>query len=553
MDLIYILLRSSWQMVAIAIATGCLSGGGSAVLIAMISRSVSEGEIQNWSHLAVGFAGLSLLTLVTGIVSQLMLIRLAQDAILQLRVGLSQQILSAELAHLERLGAARLLATLTDDVQMVADAVRLIPFVCIDLATVIGCLVYIVWLSWSGFLLVCLITALALLSCRWLMRRGRQQLALARVDQDDLFKQFQAVTEGSKELKLHHGRRQAFLNLGLQARATSFRQHNVNGLSFFAITSSWGKLIFLFAIGIVLFALPNLEAMNPQILAGYVLTFTYLLLPMEGLVNRLPAFSRASVALEKIKSLKLSLRDRVESLAVPTSSRLPWHTLSLKNVTHTYQLHPQDVPFTLGPLNLMIQAGDLVFIVGGNGSGKSTLAKLIVGLYTPELGAIYLDHQMIDERNREQYRQLFAVVFADYYLFDHLFGIDPDAVETSLPDYLKQLDLGHKVTITQGQLSTTSLSQGQRKRLALLTALLDDRPIYVFDEWAADQDPAFRHWFYTELLPQLRDRGKTILVISHDDHYFHLADRLIKLNYGQIEFDSLYESSDYESSEIPKK
>jgi putative pyoverdin transport system ATP-binding/permease protein len=261
---------------------------------------------------------------------------------------------------------------------------------------------------------------------------------------------------------------------------------------------------------------------------------------MEGLVNRLPAFSRASVALEKIKSLKLSLRDRAESLAVPVSSRLPWHLLSLKNITHTYQLHQQDAPFTLGPLNLTIQAGELMFIVGGNGSGKSTLAKLIVGLYTPEMGAIYLDNQIIDERNREQYRQLFAVVFADYYLFDHLFGIDLDAVETSLPGYLKQLDLAHKVTITQSQLSTTSLSQGQRKRLALLTALLDDRPIYLFDEWAAEQDPAFRHWFYTELLPQLRDRGKTILVISHDDHYFHLADRLIKLNYGQIEFDSLY-------------
>jgi putative pyoverdin transport system ATP-binding/permease protein len=415
----------------------------------------------------------------------------------------------------------------------------LIPFMCIDLATVIGCLVYIVWLSGLGFLLVCLITALALLSCRWLMRRGRQQLVLARADQDDLFKQFQAVTEGSKELKLHHARRQAFLNLGLHPRATSFRQHNVNGLSFFAITSSWGKLIFLFAIGIVLFALPNLETMNPQILAGYVLTFTYLLLPMEGLVNRLPAFSRASVALEKIKSLKLSLRDRAESLVVPASSCLSWQILSLKNVTHTYQLHQQDAPFTLGPLNLTIQAGELVFIVGGNGSGKSTLAKLIVGLYTPEMGAIYLDDQIIDEDNREQYRQLFAVVFADYYLFDHLFGIDLDAVETSLPDYLKQLDLAHKVTITQGQLSTTSLSQGQRKRLALLTALLDDRPIYLFDEWAAEQDPAFRHWFYTESLPQLRDRGKTIFVISHDDHYFYVADRLIKLNYGQIEFDTL--------------
>ncbi|MBD0347011.1 MAG: ATP-binding cassette domain-containing protein, partial [Coleofasciculus sp. Co-bin14] len=173
---------------------------------------------------------------------------------------------------------------------------------------------------------------------------------------------------------------------------------------------------------------------------------------------------------------------------------------------------------------------------GGNGSGKSTLAKLITGLYIPETGEIQLDKQPINQQNREWYRQHFSVVFSDFYLFDRLLGLDKTDLDTQAQDYLKQLQLERKVTVENGKLSTTALSQGQRKRLALLTAYLEDRPIYLFDEWAADQDPVFKEIFYTQFLPELRDKGKTLLVISHDDRYFYLADRIIKLDYGKVAY-----------------
>jgi len=105
-------------------------------------------------------------------------------------------------------------------------------------------------------------------------------------------------------------------------------------------------------------------------------------------------------------------------------------------------------------------------------------------------------------------------------------------------EYLTQLHLERKVLLVDGALSTTALSQGQRKRLALLTAWLEERPIYVFDEWAADQDPTFKRVFYEELLPELRRAGRTVLVISHDDRYFHLADRLLRLESGQLREDT---------------
>jgi putative ATP-binding cassette transporter len=539
MHLIYFLLRSSWGMVATAIITGFLSGGGSAALIALISSAASQSNTTSLTSIAWGFVGLVVVALITSVISQVMLIRLSQQAVLQLRMGLSRQILASELTHLEQVGNPRLLATLTEDVQAVANAVYVIPFLCIDLAMVLGCLLYITWLSWLVFLLVCALMLVGVVSCQWLLNRGEKLLALARDDQDVLFKHFGTISVGIKELKLHYQRRQIFLNQRLEATANLFRRHNVDGLTLFATTTSWGKFLFFFAIGFVLFVLPHLLTINAQTLSGYILTFTYIMLPMDNIVNNLPLISKASVALQKIESLGLSLASRAEVETVPSKVDPKWSSLQLQNVTHTYHTEQEDNTFILGPINLTLHPQELVFIVGGNGSGKSSLAKLITGLYIPEDGEIFLNGELITDQNREWYRQHFSVVFSDFYLFEELLGLENANLDQQAQAYLQKLHLDHKVKIENGQFSTTSLSQGQRKRLALLTAYLENRPIYLFDEWAADQDPLFKDIFYTQLLPELRDRGKTVLIISHDDHYFHLADRIIKLDYGKIAYDKV--------------
>ena len=182
----------------------------------------------------------------------------------------------------------------------------------------------------------------------------------------------------------------------------------------------------------------------------------------------------------------------------------------------------------------MFRPGELVFLIGGNGSGKSTLAKVITGLYPPAGGEIRLNGRVIGDHNRDDFRQTFSAVFADYFLFERIMDGAPAGVDHRAREYLEQLHLNHKVSIENGVFSTTQLSQGQRKRLALLCAYLEDRPFYLFDEWAFDQDPLFKDVFYTQLLPELRSRQKAVLVISHDDRYFRCADRLIKLDYGKI-------------------
>jgi putative pyoverdin transport system ATP-binding/permease protein len=268
-----------------------------------------------------------------------------------------------------------------------------------------------------------------------------------------------------------------------------------------------------------------------------VVTTLYLMGPLAGTIASISLFSRASVALQKVENLGISLSQRSsEYCGVDRPERkISFDRLELRGVVHSYHREQDDSHFVLGPINMTFRAGELVFLVGGNGSGKSTLAKIIAGLYSPEAGEMRLDGELITDKNRDDYRQLFSAVFSDFYLFENLLGLKETNLDAQAAEYLVQLHLQHKVKVRDGVLSTTAVSQGQRKRLALLTAYLEDRPFCLFDEWAADQDPHFKNVFYTQLLPELKARGKTVLVITHDDKYFHAADRILKLDYGKLE------------------
>jgi putative pyoverdin transport system ATP-binding/permease protein len=535
MNVIWLLLKASWLNVSIAILTGLISGGCSAQLIAFINRAISDNSNQN---LVWYFAGLAVLALATGVISQFLLIYLSQEAVYNLRLSLSRGILSSPLRHLEELGANRLLATLTDDVGTLSNTIFLIPFLCVDIAVVVGCLTYLSTLSGVVFAIVFAFLGLTIGTVQLLLNKMRKFFDLARAEQDILFKHFRSITEGIKELKLHSLRRQDFFDEELQVSAADSRDYNLQALNTAAVATGVGQLLFFMLIGLLLFAVPKFVAVSTPVLSAYILTSTYLMSPFQNILQRLPAIFRANTSVEKIEKMGLALASQAEiNAAVQPVKNADWKMLELKGATHSYPGEKEDSNFVLGEISLKFHPGELVFIVGGNGSGKSTFAKLLTGLYIPESGDILLDGQQISNDNREWYRQHFSAIFSDFYLFDRLLGMTNHDLDNQAAEYLREFHLDKKVEVKDGILSTTALSQGQRKRLALLTAYLEDRPIYLFDEWASDQDPFFRDIFYKQLLPELKRRGKTVFVISHDDRYFDLADRAIKLDYGKIEYD----------------
>lgn len=561
MRFIRFLLDISWRSIVIAAIAGFVSGSGNSLLIALVNRSIHQSSLPN---ALLYFAALALFTLITSVASQFMLIHLAQNAIYELRLKLSRNILSAPLQHLERLGESRLLVTLTDDVRVLSHAVSVIPNLFIDLATVIGCLVYLAWLSSTIFALTVGMSTVIIWGVQTKVNQARSLFTVAREEEDHLLEHFQTITTGTKELKLHRARREDFISEKVQRSASKLQQKNSRAMKSFAIANGLGQFSQFTTMGFVLFVLPWFLHIPVPMLSTYVLTSTFLAMPMQSLLNRLPDVMRGNVALRKIDRMRLSLSSRLEQETIPTFAVQPHCQLELDQVTYLYtpereeegpelHHHPREgraghrpiLPpptieergFFLGPITLCLKPGEVTYIVGGNGSGKSTLAKLITGLYSPESGAIYLNGVRITDYNREWYRQHFSAIFSDFYLFNSCLGFNRPNLDEEIEMYLQQLRLDHKVQVKNGILSTTQLSQGQRKRLALLTAYLEDRPIYLFDEWASDQEPLFRELFYKEILVKLKEQGKTVIVITHDDRYFHLADHIIKLEYGKVESD----------------
>lgn len=533
MNLIKFLLRNSKEVVILTIVAGIIGGLSNAGLIAIIHAALSRTDGPA-SNLLISFGGLCVLMLISNITSQVMLLRLSQEAIFDLRLRLCRQILKAPLRNIEEAGSSKLLAALTSDTVAVSQALLSVPVICIQMTTLLACMLYVSWLSLPLFIGLFIFFFVGLISYQLPLRKGMKYLTLARVETEKLFGHFRALSEGNKELKLNRTRREEFFDLDLQSSARAMRRFVTLGMSMYISAETWGRILYFVFIGAILFASNE----TGPTLTGYVLIVLYIMGPISALLTSLPTFTQAQVSLKRLQELGLSLRsDKTESESngQPAQADPVWTSLQLKGVTHSYRQENDDSNFTLGPIDLTFKPGELVFLVGGNGSGKSTLAKILTGLYIPESGEVELAGHVINDESREEYRQLFTAIFSDFYLFHRIPGaaVAETDLDGQAKEYLRQFQLSEKVTVESGHLLTPGLSHGQRKRLALLMAYLEDRPFYVFDEWAADQDPYFKNIFYTKLLPELKSKGKTILVISHDDRYYHIADRIIKLDYGR--------------------
>ena len=528
----------SRALVAIIILAGLIGGLSNTLLIATINSTLNNTGAST-STLVLTFSALCLALASMRFISLAVLVFLMKKVMMSLRLRLCRKILNAPLRLLEQHGSHRLTATLTSDVPNIANAYIFLPLLCMNFAILLGCLIYLCWLSPLLLVTALGFMAVGLISHQLPVRRALQYFSRSREATDVVFKHLRGLVEGIKELKLHRRRRHAFYSELLEPQTRAMHEDSSTGEIIWAAAGSWGQILFFIFIGLVLFVAPALSQTNSIVLTGYTLTVMYMMGPLEFVLNFLPALTRANVSMKAIDTLTNSIDEQlVVETAMDSEAKPSWHLLELSGIQHAYRRENEEAEFSLGPIDLSIRPGELVFITGGNGSGKTTLAKLLVGLYIPQQGQIRLDGQPITDERRDNYRQLFSVVFSDFFLFENLLGLSDFNIDTKAQEYLAKLQLDRCVRIEDRTLSTLELSQGQRKRLALLTAFLEDRPIYVFDEWAADQDPQFKEIFYYELLGRLKAAGKTAIVISHDDRYYQVADRVIKLNYGLIEFDN---------------
>ncbi|GAA0697329.1 multidrug ABC transporter permease/ATP-binding protein [Vreelandella titanicae] len=531
MELLRIVWRDyRWPFVAVVLLSLTSAGLGIGV-IAFINQRLLGTFTDPWRILPE-FLGLIALLLVITLTSQLALTTLGHHFVYRLRGQLIKRILDTDIERTEQIGSARLLASLSTDVSSVTVAFIRLPELVQGGVLTIGATLYLAWLSPAMLGVSALWVIVTVLIGMRLVARVYGHMAKLRDIQDRLYADYQSVIEGRKELALNRDRAEWLYRDVYTPNAQDCRRHFILGDTYHLSAVNWFNIMMLGAIGVAFFLANGLGWASVQVATTFSLTLLFLRAPLMQAIGAFPTLINARVAFEKISSLDLA--EHREAFG-HSALRHDWQELTLEQVSYRYPDEESRAGFAIGPIDLTLKRGEVVFLIGGNGSGKSTLARLLTGLYQPQSGGVRVDGRPLQEEDWTRYRQHFSAIYTDLHLFDRLMGPAGESPDPALvEEWLAALGMHSKLDFDGDRITNVNLSQGQRKRLAMLLAVAEQRDLLLLDEWAADQDPQFRRVFYRELLPQLRALGKTLVVISHDDHYFDQADRLLEMRQGQL-------------------
>ena len=534
MKLIFSLLKNNRLKFFFALFLSALSAVTGVIVIAFINDVI--GKLSSGVELPFSiytFLFLIFLLFFLTFISQSLITALGHKVVYELRLSISRRLMNTSVERIDKLGQPAIMATLTNDITAISKAFNSLPFVVFGISVIFCSYAYLLWLSIPFFITTVIMSVFSTLIGRKLMIISRGYKKKVRDNDDNLYGNYQAMLQGRNELKLSQERNTFFYQKLLKPAAEYTRQLDTKADRVTVLNGTWINTSVLLVIAVVVLMHVQFSIGTVEQVTGYALAVLFLRSPMAGFVGSLPSLIQGAIAFAKLKTLELAEEEDPQTKQVSAVEN--WQVLNLKGIEYDYATRNGDIGFSVGPIDLSINQGELIFWVGGNGCGKSTCARLLTGLYQAHRGSIEFSGEIINQDNLDWYRNHFSVVFADFYLFKNLINEEGNTPDTKLVSYyLNKLALDNKVTVKEGSLNTTELSQGQRKRLALLLAYLENRSIIILDEWAADQDPAFRRIFYTELLPELQSRGKTIIAITHDDHYFYLADKVYRIDAGKI-------------------
>lgn len=530
--------RASPRDLRLMVVLTLVAGTANAGLVVMVNRVaavVASGARPGIAAAALFVAAFALYYLCNRAAlmrANVVIERLLRD----LRLQTIDKLRCAELDTVERLGRGRLYHLISNETNHLSVAFPLIVDSMQQVTLLAVSLIYLAWLSQAAVITFLFAVAVGIIGYRQINNEYRVPMALAQARQGVLLDRVRDIVEGFKELRLNT-ERSAATRLAFQGANTQVvESHDAVGLH-------WVSLILLSTIvtyltlGVIGLVLPGYLSEHGQFVFQLIPTLLFCMAPLWKIVAQAPMFLQAEQGLRGI----LEVQDQLDAAGAitPAEARAgaprfrSFRRIDYRDLELARRDEHGIVSFTLGPLDLTLHRGETVFLVGGNGSGKSTVLRLCTGLLHPDRGTILVDGRPMEGREIAGLRELFATVFTDFHLFDRLYGLE-QADPARVRELLREMDLAHKVRFEDGRFSDTDLSTGQRKRLGLIIAILEDRPIMVFDEWSAEQDAQFREHFYANILARLKAQGKTCLVVTHDERYWHHADRVIALDLGKL-------------------
>ncbi|MGK4008336.1 cyclic peptide export ABC transporter [Sorangium sp. So ce1036] len=461
---------------------------------------------------------------------------LLEDTLFDIRLRVAAKARRADLLGLERIGAAEIQDRITENLTIISQSGAYLANMMQMAAIVIFSAIYLANVSRPGFMITGTLLSVGLILFyvrnteikSHVMRAGQMRLSFIEA-MSDLFR-------GAKEIRFSR-KRGAEIDEEVRQVAGDLRATSLEASRLVDDNGTFAQCTRYATLGAAVFVLPQYFGADSATASQLVTGILFLFIPLSYVMACYPAFIQANTALQHIATLEAKLDDAARGVVQGSGEQDPWNgrfaAIEARDIEFRYAASGKGQAFRVGPLRLTITSGEVLFIVGGNGSGKSTLLRALTGLYAPTRGSLLVDGIAVQPSNVQAYREMISVIFSDFHLFKKLYGM-AGVDDAEVRRLLAQMQLDRKTSFSNQRFSTQELSTGQRKRLALMITLLEDRPMYAFDEWAAEQDPEFRRYFYEELIPDLKRRGKTVVIVTHDDRYFHLADRLITLEYGDI-------------------
>lgn len=457
-------------------------------------------------------------------------ITLAYRVIHELRSRITARILASRFQELERFDTGRISTILNNDTQSLGQGVPVVAPLVTNAVTTVAVGVYLASVSLTAFIAAALVIVMIAVLYSQAISGSMRFWNEASQAQARFLNLVDGLIRGFNELSMHSEKRRGFgadMDVALATHAAKRTRAGVANVNAFMV----GEALLVLSLGTIAFGFPRLfNGFEAAQLTTFVMGLLYLIGPINGIMQAVPTITEARATWGRILKFEAELESGQPALA-PQPRPPAAKRLTLDEVSFRYAANDDGVGFGVGPASFEVASGEILFLVGGNGSGKTTLARLLTGLYRPTSGQILIDGARVGP---EELGERVSVIFADFHLFPRLYDVSVADKREAVDHHLEVLRLKNKVTLDDQGFSTLDLSTGQRKRLALLKCFLEDRPILLFDEWAADQDPEFRRAFYRELLPALRRAGKLIIAITHDEHYFDVADTIIRLELGQV-------------------
>lgn len=459
---------------------------------------------------------------------------LIEEALYNIRTRLSEKVQKVELAFIEEMGIEQLYSRLTQNDTFITYAIpQLTASIQMAILMVFSSL-YLALISPLTFFISAITITFAGIVFNGEFKANRRFLDEAKKRDSIYYRSISDMIYGFKEIKINKRESDDILD-SIADISQESREFKIKAGRKEANIWGFGRVVIYALLPILVFIVPNIYEDHVSDIFNITATLLFITGPLTVLVNTLPITGRLSLAIGAIQKLEDEMDAAYTKFSnQPGKNYKNFNKIEMVDVQFSYPGNQSD--FSAGPFNQTINRGELLFIIGGNGSGKSTFLKLLTGFYMPAAGNIRVDSQLILLADYSVYRELFSIVFTDFHLFKKLYGIE-DLNADKVNFWLEKMQMQHKAQFHEGAFTSTNLSTGQRKRLAFIAAILKEKPILVLDEFAADQDPQFRHYFYETLLPELKSMGKTIIAVTHDDHYFHIADRVLKMDEGRIKMD----------------